>query len=244
MIKNNGLNKKIITIVLIAVVLLFFTIVGWQVLKPMIDMAKEPQRFRAFMESKGLFGLLIFFAANVMQVVIAVIPGGPFEIAAGYAYGTLGGTLLCDVSMTVGSLIAFLLGRKFGKKIMKLFFSEKEIDSMNFLTTTPKSEKIIFLFFLIPGTPKDLLSYAVGLTDMPIMLWIVLTATARFPSILLSAMSGSALGTGKYEIFAAVSLVIIVLGAIGNRLYNKWQMKKGEKTDGNSEIDSGTERKR
>ncbi|MCR5527466.1 MAG: VTT domain-containing protein [Lachnospiraceae bacterium] len=194
---------------------------------PLVDMAKEPERFRVYMKNKGLFGLLIFFLANVLQVVIAIIPGGPFEIAAGYAYGALAGTLLCDAAMTVGSLIAFLLGRKFGRRIMEIFFSREKIESMKFLTTDQRSDKIIFILFLVPGTPKDLISYAVGLTDMSIPLWLFITAVGRFPSILLSALSGSALGAGKYEIFAAVFLLTIVLGAIGNRLYNKWQMKKG-----------------
>ena len=184
--------------------ILFLCVLMYFVGRPLVQFVSKPEYF---------IGMVI------LQVFLAIIPGGPFEVGAGYAFGAVKGTLLCDFATTLASLLVFLFVRKFGMKFVELFVSKEKIESVRFLKSSRKSESIIFLFFLIPGTPKDLLSYLVGLTDMKVSHWIFICAVGRFPAIFLSVLSGSALGTENYTIAVAVFAVLIVLYMIGLIVY-------------------------
>ena len=199
--------------------ILFLCVLMYFVGRPLVQFVSKPEYFRDWVESKGILGVLAFIGMVILQVFLAIIPGGPFEVGAGYAFGAVKGTLLCDFATTLASLLVFLFVRKFGMKFVELFVSEEKIESVRFLKSSRKSESIIFLFFLVPGTPKDLLSYLVGLTDMKVSHWIFICAVGRFPAIFLSVLSGSALGTENYTIAVAVFAVLIVLYMIGLIVY-------------------------
>ena len=215
-----------IGILLIALAVVFAALIIVYVGVPMVKMAKDSEAFKAYIDSLGAWGWLIFIGMIILQVIVAVIPGGPFEIASGYAFGVVWGTVICDVGTTLGSLLVFLLVRRFGRDFIELFFSREQIDSVRFLKTSEKSTFLIFLCFLIPGTPKDLLSYLVGLTDMKVSTWIVITAVGRMPAILLSALSGSALSSQRYEIFAIAMAVTLVLSILGMVFYSRHNQSK------------------
>lgn len=212
-------TKKGIRILIAVLVIVFLCVITYFVGKPMVHFASDPAKFRLWVDEKGFPGILAFMGMVIFQVFIAVIPGGPFEICAGYAFGIWKGALLCDIATTIGSVIVFLFVRRFGMDFIELFVKREKIESVKFLKSSRKSESIVFLLFLIPGTPKDLLSYVVGLTDISLSHWIFITFVGRFPAIFLSALSGSALGTARYEIAVAAFAVIIVLYVIGLIVY-------------------------
>ncbi len=89
----------------------------------------------------------------IVQVIIALIPGEPFEIAAGYAFGAWEGTLLCLLASTIGSILVFSLVRRFGLRVVRLFFSPEKLHTLRFLKDSRGRDFLFFLIFLIPGTP-------------------------------------------------------------------------------------------
>ncbi len=173
-----------------------------------------------------IMGIFMFLLASFLQVIAAFIPGGPLEIAAGYTFGVLRGSLLCDIGMSAGSLAVFLLVKRFGMNLVGIFFPRDKIDSMKFLKTTRRGRLVFFILFLIPGTPKDFLTYFVGLTDMPVILWFLITFVGRFPSILLSAMSGGALESRNYLAAVIIILLLIVICGAGALWYRMYLTKK------------------
>ncbi len=216
--KNNLKKYRFLILILSVIILAVLTIaIG----KPLLAFVSEPEAFRDWVASKGILGAFVFMGLNILQVFLAIIPGGPFEIGAGYAFGIPLGTFLCDVAMTLGGMINFLLVRKFGMRFIELFTTREKIESVKFLKLNKKSTSLLFLFFLLPGTPKDLLCYAVGLTNIKLSTWTIINFVGRFPAILLSAMSGSALGKQRYEIFIIAMAVILVFYLLGVFLYNK-----------------------
>lgn len=215
------LQKKLLGIAIIALICLLMGIVVVYVGRPMVTMVSDPGRVKAYIESHGIAGVLVFMGMNYLQVIAAVIPGGPFQIAAGYAFGVLKGSLICDIAMTLGSVTVFLLSKRFGMRFAELFVSREKIASVKFLKTTNRSRFILFLLFLIPGTPKDLISYAVGLTDLDLKTWVLICAVGRFPAIALSAASGNALQNERYHIFAVWLIVTVVLSLIGGVIYRR-----------------------
>lgn len=204
------------------VVVVGLTLTLW---KPLVNFVEDPESLAVWIDSAGIWGPIVFMLLNTAQVLLAVIPGGPFEIAAGALFGPLPGTLMCDIAMTAGGMITFLFVRKFGMKFIELFVDRKEIESVKFLHSNDKYTTLLFLFFLLPGTPKDLMCYLVGLTDIKWTTWLAINFVGRFPAILLSALGGSALGEQKYSIFAAVFAIIIVLYFVGSYLYKKYNKK-------------------
>jgi len=216
---NESKAKKYRFLIAGSAILLFFLLV-YLIGRPMIEFVSEPELFQNWVKQKGVLGILAFMGMNTLQVILAIIPGGPFEVVAGYAFGTLKGSLYCDIAMTTGSVITFLFARKFGMKFVQLFFSKEKIESVKFLKTSQKRDSLVFLFFLLPGTPKDLISYLVGLTDMKLSTWIIINLLGRAPAILLSALSGSALGDSHYDIFIVLLAAILIFYLIGSFVYH------------------------
>lgn len=188
---------------------------------PLVSFVEDPDSLVIWIEQAGVWGPIVFMLLNILQVLLAIIPGGPFEVAAGALFGPWFGAILCDIAMTLGGMITFMFVRKFGIKFIELFIDREKIESVKFLHSNSKSTTLLFLFFLLPGTPKDLMCYVVGLTDIKWTTWLLINLVGRFPAILLSALGGSALGEQRYGIFIAVLAVIIILYFVGSHFYKK-----------------------
>lgn len=218
-------HKKLISIggvlLFIALCAVVFVYAG----KPMIEFISEPEKFRAWVDSRGFLGRLAFMGMSVLQVIVAVIPGEPIEIAAGYAFGAVEGTLLCILSMTVGSMLVFWFVRIFGMKAVEVFFPREKIHSLRFLRNKKRMTLCIALLFLIPGTPKDLLCYFVGLTDIRPLHWMLICSLCRIPSIVTSTVGGDALGLQNYSAALIVFGATLLICGAGLLIYRKIQNK-------------------
>lgn len=159
-----------------------------------MQFVSEPERFRKWVDEKGVLGRLAFVGMMVLQIFIAVIPGEPLEIGAGYAFGTLEGMLLCLLGAVIGSALVFGFVRRFGLRAVELFFPSEKIFSLSFLKDQERLNLWVFSVFFIPSTPKDILSYRIGLTRMRFSTWLAISGVARIPSVITSTIGGDALG--------------------------------------------------
>ncbi len=218
-------HKKIISGCVIAAFILFCGAVGWFVGRPLIQFVVQPEHFRSWVEKSGVWGMLAFVGMTVFQVIIAFVPGEPLEIGGGYAFGAFWGTLLCIIGITIGSLIVFWLVKSFGAKLLEVFFTFEKIKSLKFLQNEKKLGLLCFFLFFLPGTPKDLLTYFVGLTKIDFKSFLFIVAVARIPSVITSTIGGSLLGSEKY-LFAAIAFgVTLIISVIGWLIYNKISKK-------------------
>ena len=219
-------HKKKIYLFAIVVALIFIGAVGYLVGKPMVEFVREPERFRAWVDSSGFVSRVIFVGMVVFQLIIALIPGEPLEMGAGYAFGAVEGTLLCILGCVIGSALVFLFVRRFGVKLVEVFFSREKIRSLRFLQDSRRLNLLTFIVFFIPGTPKDLLSYFIGLTDMKLGTWLFITAVARIPSIVTSTVTGDALGLKDYQ-FALIAFgVTLALSLLGILVYRRLSARR------------------
>ena len=201
--------------------ILFFVLTAWYIGTPMVRLVSQPQAFRAWVEAHGFGGKLLFVGMVILQVIVAIIPGEPLEIGAGYAFGAVEGTLLCLIGIAIGSTLVFLLVRKFGVPLVEVFFPVEKIRALRFLQDSRRLNRLTFLLFFIPGTPKDLLCYFVGLTEMKLPVWMAISFFARIPSVVTSTLGGDALGTQSYLRAVIVFAVAAVLSAAGLYLYHR-----------------------
>ena len=223
--EQNIKKQKIIILAIMAFLLIAFAAIGIVVGIPLVRSASEPEHFRQWIESLGLLGDFAYMALVMLQVVVAVIPGEPVEILGGYAFGVWHGTMLYLIGAFAGSLIVFLFVRKFGKTAAEIFFSREKLDSLKFLHTSPKRTVIFSVIFTVPGTPKDLLVYFAGLTDMKLSTWLLISAFGRIPSAITSTIGGSALGDGKYS-SALLALIVTVFLSLAGFLVYKFILKE------------------
>ena len=219
-------HKKKIYLFAIIVALIFIGAVGYLVGKPMVEFVREPERFRAWVDSSGFVSRVIFVGMVVFQLIIALIPGEPLEMGAGYAFGAVEGTILCIIGCVIGSALVFLFVRRFGVKLVEVFFPREKIRSLRFLQDSRRLNLLTFIVFFIPGTPKDLLSYFIGLTDMKLGTWLLITAVARIPSIVTSTVTGDALGLKNYQ-FAIIAFgVTLALSLLGILVYRRLSARR------------------
>ena len=129
--------------------------------RQLLHLASDPERFRDWVDSHGVGGQFILIGMQVLQVVVALIPGEVIEVGAGYAFGAVEGTSLCLSGVALGSTIIFLLTRLFGVRMVEAFISREKLYAFSFMKDEKKLNRLIFLVFFIPGTPKDLLTYCV-----------------------------------------------------------------------------------
>ncbi len=193
--------------------------------------------FSSLVENAPVSGRLIFIAIQILQVFVAFIPGEVVEVAAGAVFGPIEGTALSLLGIAVGSTIIFLLTKWLGIKFVSLFVSEEKINSMKFIKNNRRLNNLVFFIFFIPGTPKDLLTYFVGLTRMKLFHFLGLSLIARIPSVLTSTLAGDAINNNEWKsaiiIFAATGIVSI----IGIIIYNLVVRKKNKnEAEGNEEI--------
>lgn len=191
--------------------------------------------FREYIQSFGALSWLVMLVLQFLQVFIALIPGELLESAAGYAFGPWVGTVLCYVGVALASALVFVLVRRWGVRMVEVFISREKISQLRFLNTQRKRNGLIFLLFFLPGTPKDLLTYFAGLTDIELHTFLVISMAARLPSVISSTFGGHLLGEGNY--FGAVLLYGITgaVSLLGLLLYHRIlsrRQKKEEKETG------------
>ena len=188
--------------------------------KPLIQFVQEPERFRAWVDEQGILAPIAFLGMLVLQIVVAVIPGEPLEIAAGYAFGAVEGTLLCLSGAVLGRVAVFLLVRKLGARAVDVFFPLDKLNELKFLQNKRRLTLWVFFLFFLPGTPKDVLCYVVGLTDLPLRSWLIISAIAPLPSIVTSTIGGDALGMGDYGFALLVFVITVVISGLGLLAYH------------------------
>lgn len=222
-------RKRIIAILLMLVGTAAMVAIGIVVGKPFLEMLDDPAAFRAWVDARGFLGKLAFVGVMMLQVIIVWLPGEPLELGAGYAFGFWEGSLLCMVGIVLGSVLIFWLVRRYGRRVVTLFFSMDKIDNLSFLKDAKRLTLLSFIIFMIPGTPKDLLTYAVGLTSMKLSSWLLIAGVARIPPVITSTISGSALGQQQYGLAIAGFAITIAISLIGVVVYRKISLKpKGE----------------
>jgi uncharacterized membrane protein YdjX (TVP38/TMEM64 family) len=126
-------QKKWVFAAAFVVFVVFCVLTGWLIGVPMVEFANDPERFRAWVDASGIWGRVLFVGMVVLQVVVAFIPGEPVELAAGYAFGFWEGSALTMAGFLLGSWLVFALVRKFGVKLVEVFFHKNKIAELRFL---------------------------------------------------------------------------------------------------------------
>jgi uncharacterized membrane protein YdjX (TVP38/TMEM64 family) len=175
----------------------------------------DPQAIRQTVEGWGALAPLGFIAVQITQVVIFALPGEVSQVAGGYLFGFGFGSFLSVVGIGLGSAIAFGLSRWLGVAFVHHIAGPATVAKFDRLMASPKFISSLFLLFLIPGIPKDILCYVAGLSQVKVLPFLGLSVVARLPGIFGSSLIGKALFQGDWWMLAAVAGAAVVLFSVG-----------------------------
>ncbi|MEG2660160.1 MAG: VTT domain-containing protein [Oscillospiraceae bacterium] len=225
-IKRNKINCIKLLITAFALVLLVFA--GFKLWPIFAEMINDTGAFKSKISEMGFSGWLSLLGLQILQIIIAFIPGEPVEILSCVLYGGVGGFLTCELGILIGSVIVFLAVRLLGYSVITSFISEEKLQKYKFLQDTHRLEMLTFILFFIPGTPKDVLTYFVGFTKINPIHFFAIATFARIPSVLTSTLAGSAMIKGDFASTIAIFAVAAVLAVTG-LLINDYIMRRHQK---------------
>lgn len=193
----------------------------WEYLPGLLAWLADARAVRAFVSDHAFVSRLAMLGINIVQVLLAFLPGEPVELASGYAFGFWEGTALCLVASGLATSAIYWATRRWGWKLVGLFFDRSLFDRFSWLKSAKRLELIMLIVFLIPGTPKDFLTYFAGLTNMRFLPVVLIATFGRIPSIVTSTIAASAVGSGNWPLVACTLVASAFLLAVSGLMYRR-----------------------
>ncbi len=188
------------------------------------------REMRRFLKAAGPYAPLVFVALQALQVVAAPIPGEATGFLGGLLFGTTAGFLYSSLGLTIGSALAFGLGRRFGMPLVRCLVSERLYHRFDFLARTG-GELATLVLFLIPGFPKDVLCFILGMSPMPFVVFLVITTFGRMPGTWWLSVQGAKVGSAHYHeflVFLVIAAVVCVLAYNYRERIYLWMHRRHE----------------
>lgn len=206
--KELSVKLNITGIVLFLLLCAAATFFSWPYIS---DFIQTPTAFPEFVKENVLISIFLYLAMQILQVVVALIPGEFLEVGAGLAFGWFGGFLMAQLGVALGTIIIFIVFRKLGKPLIMRYLGDDKLKKYEELNSNPKRDSTIFYVFLVPGIPKDLLTYAAAFFDISIGRFLALTLIARIPSIITSTYAGKSIIDGD---LLTAAIIFVITGII------------------------------
>lgn len=217
-------RRRAIVIGVSVIVLAALGAACWRYLPGLYAWLVDADAIHAFVDEHALLSRLVMVGINMLQIFLAFLPGEPVELASGYAFGFWEGTALCLVASALGSSIIYGAVRRWGWSVVGLFFDRSNLERFGWLQNARKVELVMLVVFLIPGTPKDFLTYFAGLIGVRFPAMLAIATLGRIPSIVTSTIAASAFGAGDYTaavIAVVVAGILLVLGSVAYRVLER-----------------------
>lgn len=236
--RKEKLQKKVKIIgTILKFALLIFIIIGLPMYiylyqPELIDNMSSLENVNAFFRQYRAQSIFVYIGAQIMQIVICVIPGQWLQLAAGYMYGFWLGFLFSLIGAAIGSVVTYYLAKLLGHDAMHLIFGEEKINAFIRKLNSKKAIIVVFLIFLIPGVPKDLCNYAAGLSEMKLKPFLVVSLVGRSPGMMGSLLIGRQIEAGQYTgavVIAVIAVVLCIVGIIMRKRLTGWLDKVYDK---------------
>jgi len=213
---------------IVLVLLLYFYREVYEFVREMIRFFSSRRRLNAFVASYEAFAPLIFICLQCLQVLFAPVPGELTGFIGGFLFGILPGVIYSTIGLTLGSFLAFSIARRFGMPFIRKFVGQELMAKFDYLMEH-KGAFFSFIFFLIPGTPKDYFCYILGLSPMHVVTFMIISTVGRLPGTVLLTMQGQAVQSEDYRaffVFLGLALLAIVAAFVYRDRIERWLKHK------------------
>lgn len=235
---NKSLTKqeKIYMGIRAVLVLVIFAIFVWATIAILpfaskLGDAAYRMQFKEYIDSMGFKGVLMLLGLQILQIIVAVIPGQPIEILSGMLYGNIGGILVSLVGIFIGTTFIFVLVRKVGTDFMQLFFSKESIEKIEnskIFKNPQKFELFMLIIFIIPFIPKDIFIYLGGISPVRAKRFLMIATLGRIPGLVIAVYMGDKLYQGSFGLVAILTVLVLVIGIVGYYISSKAHKKLEE----------------
>lgn len=212
------LRDRILGTAILAAGLALFLWLTVLLCRPILMLITNSEELARFIRSQGALGKISFLGMEILQGFLPI----PLELTAaagGYAFGRAQGFFLTICSVLISTTVIFYFTKICGRKLLNLFFSSVQQEKVLFFLGEKKRDALLWLLFLIPGTPKRLFLFSAGLLPQNFSRFLLITTLARVPSLWASSVGGHALESGNYGQAAALFLLLGGASAGGLLLY-------------------------
>ncbi len=219
--------KRIIVCILFALIVLFFVGLGfripwWEKIMGYYRLLSDREQIRQLISSFGSSAPPIFMLIQILQVLLAPVPGEATGFIGGYLFGVLPGFIYSSIGLTVGSWLNFAIGRLLGERYVRKLIPADQFEKIDGKVKR-QGVIVLFILFLFPGFPKDYLCLALGLSTLPIKIFLLLAGLGRMPGTFALSLQGAFLYEGNYVLLGILIgiclLVAIPCYAYRERIY-------------------------
>jgi uncharacterized membrane protein YdjX (TVP38/TMEM64 family) len=193
-------------------------VIWWQSIYSFLS---DSEQVRAWVEGFGAWGPVAITLLEMIQALLAPIPGQGIEAVSGYLYGPWLGTLYPMIGMAIGSFITFSLARRFGRPLVIRLIGKQSMARLDDLVRRGGAP-FFFLIWLLPFAPDDLACVAAGLTPMPTRQFMILMILGRLPGVFVSVLVGANVARIRpiwwAALFVAIAIAALVLWLWGEQI--------------------------
>lgn len=207
------IGKLLLTLILIGVFLLGIILFLHYVLNIKYSDLKNQEYVQTIIKNTGGYAIIVFILISFLQVTFIPLPGAVTILAGNYLFGFFPSLLCSYTGMLLGSLLAFLLGRKIGRPYVNWVVGDNLTMEKYLSRLQGKETVLLFFMFLLPLFPDDMLCSLAGITSLSWGKFIIMQIITRFTSILgtLLFMSGEFIPYNFWGISLIIVLCIIAI---------------------------------
>ncbi len=209
--------NTIVKFALLLIILIGIPLYIWFFHHEIIEQFDSMEDVNAMLQEYKGYSILVYLLAQIIQIIVCVIPGQMLQFAAGYTFGFWFGLVLSWIGAAIGAVISYYLAKLLGQGLLYLIFDEEQMDSFIEKLNSKKAIIAVFVIYLIPGLPKDACSYAAGISNMKLKPFLIVSLIGRTPAMAGSLLIGNQVGVGAYTpaiIIGAAAVILFILGAI------------------------------
>ncbi|MCA1073286.1 TVP38/TMEM64 family protein [Clostridium bowmanii] len=205
-------NKQYIVL---SAVLIIFIYIGYEYYFKYSYILKNPSALKEVIRSYGNFSVLVFVLMQIIQVVVFFIPGEFIQVAGGYIFGAFLGGIISLMGITLGSMIVYLISNSYGKPFVEKIILNKKVKLFKKVLKEGSKKNVVFMFFLIPGIPKDAITYICGVSDISFKDFFVYSTLGRIPGIFISSFFGQKIFSWDVTSLITIGIIMSILSIIG-----------------------------
>lgn len=191
----------------------------------LVEQFDSLEEINHLLEEYETASFFVYIGLQIFQIVVSILPGQALQFAAGYVYGFWKGLLLSLAGVTLGTVITFYLARLLGRDALHIVFGEERFSKFIHTLNSKRSFVVLFVIFLIPGIPKDIVTYAAGVSELRVTAFLILSMVGRTPAMIGSILMGSMFYNGSYfglTVLIVIAVALFIVGITHSDKLIKW----------------------
>ena len=189
------------------IVVIWLVVTDSPVIRMIVRLYQDKHYLKETVRSWGWLAPVVFVVIQALQVVVSPIPGEITGPVGGALFGTTWGLVYSTIGLTIGTFICFGLGRMWGEPLIRPWLSERNWHNLKFILEA-EGAILCFILYLVPGFPKDIISYLFGMSPMPFWMFAVISTIGRLPGTWIGSYFGAHVADQQY-IYAGVFIALV-----------------------------------